>query len=128
MKIEIDLSEKFKKEIREILREEIKELLKSKFLPNQESKEEDLLNINQACSFLGCTKTTLYNYRKKGSLPYLQRGRKIFFKKSDLLYQVQLNESSRNGSARPLTRLNQCKKCTRLQADKQGTNLKNSVL
>ena len=65
------------------------------FAKEQNKEEEELFNIEQACRMLGCSKTTLYHHRKSGKLPYLQRGRKIFFRKSDLLREINPSRFTR---------------------------------
>lgn len=48
-----------------------------------EEKEEHF-TIDQLSMFLNCTKMTVHNYKKRG-LPYYRIGRKILFKKSEVL-------------------------------------------
>mgnify|MGYP001032567055 CR=1 FL=1 len=78
---------------KELVQEAVEQALNK--VPQEEKTipEEELLNIEQACALLQCSKTTLYHHRKSGKLPYLQRGRKIFFRKSDLLSEINLSRS-----------------------------------
>jgi len=52
-------------------------------LPELQDKEEHF-TYRQLMKFLDCSKVTLHNYKKKG-LPYYRIGRKLLFKKSEVL-------------------------------------------
>ena len=51
--------------------------------PSQEDKEEHF-NIRQCAKFLGCSLVSIHSYKKRG-LPYYRIGRKVLFKKSEVL-------------------------------------------
>src|SRR5437870_1019317 len=53
----------------------------AKYLP-------ELLSITQAAEFLNLAKQTLYGFTSKGEIPYLKKGKKLYFKKSELLKWV----------------------------------------
>jgi excisionase family DNA binding protein len=80
-------------ELKSIVRKAVNEALKDVAIdePVEKSDTDTLLDIKQACEYLDCSKTTLYNYRRSGNLPYMQRGKKIFFRKSDLLKEVRID-------------------------------------
>ena len=46
--------------------------------------KEEHFNIRQCAQFLGCTLVSIHNYKKRG-LPYYRIGRKVLFKKSEVL-------------------------------------------
>ncbi len=48
-----------------------------------EGKDENF-TIAQLCKFLGCTKATIHNYKKRG-LPWFGFGKKILFRKSEVM-------------------------------------------
>lgn len=48
------------------------------------AEKEEHFNIPQCAKFLQCTVVSIHNYKKKG-LPYYRIGRKILFKKSEVL-------------------------------------------
>jgi excisionase family DNA binding protein len=54
----------------------------------------ELLNINQAAEFLSLAKQTLYGFTSKGVIPYLKRGKKLYFKKSQLDHWVAEGRAS----------------------------------
>lgn len=59
-----------------------------------EAKDEHF-SILQLCRFLGCTKATIHNYKKRG-LPWFGIGKKILFKKSDVMNFLSRVSTLRN--------------------------------
>jgi len=51
---------------------------------NTPQQQEEHFTIEQLRKFLNCSKVTLHNYKKRG-LPYYRIGRKVLFKKSEVL-------------------------------------------
>jgi excisionase family DNA binding protein len=60
---------------------------------NQENSTEDYLDQREAAKFLRITLPTIINWKKNNKIPYFQEGRKILFKKSELLQVLRKNES-----------------------------------
>lgn len=46
---------------------------------------EEIINMNQACKILGLSKPTLYGYTAKRKIPHYKRGKRNYFKKSELI-------------------------------------------
>ena len=91
MNLQLRFPEEFKEELAQIIREVIAEEMKDmKGDKGDEEKSNKLLNLQEACEFLNCSKTTLYHYRRKGLVEYHQVGRKIFFRKSSLLSRIKI--------------------------------------
>lgn len=85
MKLELILPDEFKEELKTALREIIKEELLN-IQPQKENQgKEHLLSRKEACEFLHCSLTTLYNHQRKGVIPYYKVGRRILFSKKELL-------------------------------------------
>ncbi|MCX6186045.1 MAG: helix-turn-helix domain-containing protein [Bacteroidetes bacterium] len=78
-----DVINELKKEMIQTIKENQKEdeLLKQK----NTTQDSEMLSRVKAAEFLSCSLTTLYYYQKKKMIPYYQLGRKILFKKSELL-------------------------------------------
>jgi excisionase family DNA binding protein len=56
---------------------------------NKESTDlPELLNITQAAAYLNFAKQTLYGYTSKGVIPHLKKGKKLYFKRSELVKWV----------------------------------------
>ncbi len=71
------------------LRADIKNLAKV----NKELQEV-WLNSNEAADFLKLSKRTLIRYREKGKIPFSKDGRKIWYRKSDLISYLGNNYCS----------------------------------
>ncbi len=48
-------------------------------------QHDDLLTIDQAADFLSLTKPTLYSKVSRGELPYMKRGKRLYFSKDELM-------------------------------------------
>ena len=86
---------------REFLKDEIQRIIKEELknhviISNKEVEKNDYMTIDEATKFLGCSKVTLYHYRKSGQIDYYQVGRKIFVKKNELLKKVRLESKRRS--------------------------------
>ena len=65
----------------------IKKAVASAFLEYQNTQpepEKQFLNIDEACKFLHLAKQTIYGYTSKDEIPFIKRGKKLYFKKADL--------------------------------------------
>ncbi len=51
-----------------------------------------LLTVEQACEFLNLAKQTLYGFTSKRIIPFLKRGKKLYFKKSELEEWVNIGK------------------------------------
>jgi excisionase family DNA binding protein len=83
-----------KEDLKAIIIEAIKEA--NSILPGnnyQENSTEDYLDQREAAKFLRITLPTIISWKKKNKIPYFQEGRKILFKKSELLHVLRKNES-----------------------------------
>jgi excisionase family DNA binding protein len=47
-------------------------------------KENKLLSINEAAKYLNLAKQTLYGFTSTRTIPFIKKGKKLYFKKSDL--------------------------------------------
>ena len=60
-------------------------------LPKKETGVQ-LLNLDQACEFLNLAKQTLYSFTSRRIIPFSKRGKKLYFKKSELEEWVSLGK------------------------------------
>ncbi|MES2131994.1 MAG: helix-turn-helix domain-containing protein [Bacteroidota bacterium] len=52
---------------------------------NSSSNEEDkILSVEEATIFLNLARQTLYGFTSKREIPFIKRGKKLYFKKSEL--------------------------------------------
>jgi excisionase family DNA binding protein len=49
-----------------------------------DSHYNDILTLTEACKYLNLAKQTLYGFTSKNEIPFIKRGKKLYFKKSDL--------------------------------------------
>jgi excisionase family DNA binding protein len=59
------------------------------------TNEDELLNIHQAAQFTGLAPATIYVKVSKNQIPFLKRGKKLYFKKSELLKWIETGRSER---------------------------------
>jgi len=76
-------------------RHELKELLREVVNESKEDSQKgtgdsgELLNVEQAATFLGLAKPTLYAHTSKREIPHLKRGKKLYFEKEKLIEWLQ---------------------------------------
>lgn len=63
------------KEVAKHILPELKELLNSK---------EELLSVEEACKYLKCQRTWLYDKVRQKKIPYIKAGKYLRFRKADL--------------------------------------------
>ncbi|KGE88066.1 MAG: helix-turn-helix domain-containing protein [Phaeodactylibacter xiamenensis] len=51
--------------------------------------EEELMNFDQTCEFLGIAKSTGYQRVNRGELPHFKKGRRLYFRKSELVEYIE---------------------------------------
>lgn len=52
-------------------------------------KEKDLMNFNETCEFLGISVSTLNAWKAQDRVPYKRLGKRIFFKRSDVMLALK---------------------------------------
>ncbi len=67
-----------------LVNEAIKEISEQKHATEAISGNDENFNIMELAGFLRCSKVSVHNYKKKG-LPFYRVGRKILFKKLEVL-------------------------------------------
>ena len=67
------------KTVRHILQQD-----KANELNKSPDAEDDCMTIQRCAAFLNCSLVSIHNYKKQG-LPYYRVGRKVLFKKSEVL-------------------------------------------
>ncbi|WP_224999422.1 helix-turn-helix domain-containing protein [Cesiribacter sp. SM1] len=51
----------------------------------QSQQKEEVLEVEDVCRMFGVSRTTVYEWRRSGKVPSYHRGRRVYFKKSELL-------------------------------------------
>jgi len=64
-----------------------KEILSETKLPEEESESHasEIMNIEEAAVYLKMAKQTVYSMISRRLLPYFKRGKRVFFRKAELL-------------------------------------------
>jgi excisionase family DNA binding protein len=61
---------------------------------NYKKETSELLSIEDASKYLNLAKQTLYGFTSRGIIPYLKKGKKLYFKRSEL--DKWINEGKKN--------------------------------
>lgn len=73
-----------KEELAEIIKKAISESLNSR-IPNQsQNKYSEYLTIEEVSEYLHLAVPTLYSFTSKNEIPFIKKGKKLYFKKADL--------------------------------------------
>jgi excisionase family DNA binding protein len=64
-------------------------IVKDNKATESEDEEERLLNVREAARYLGDAVATLYGRTSKNEIPFYKRGKKVYFKKSELLAWIE---------------------------------------
>jgi len=63
----------------------IEELLFNQSITNAEKPEDELFSIQHTADFLNLTKQTIYGKVSKNEIPFMKRGNRLYFSKTDLM-------------------------------------------
>ena len=82
MKLELNMPEEFKNEFKKLIKEVVKgEIIAFGFSEQKPEKKHEYWNRKQTAEFIGCSITTIYHYQRKGILPFVKLGNKVFLTK-----------------------------------------------
>ena len=54
--------------------------------------ESEIMNLKQASEFMGLAPQTLYGYTSKRTIPHYKKGKKIYFKREELMEWLTQNK------------------------------------
>lgn len=90
MKLELDMTDEFKNEFKKLISEVVKgEILAFGFSEPKKEKPSEYWSRKQVAEFIGCSITTVYHYQRKGILPFVKLGNKVFFNKAVVLKALE---------------------------------------
>lgn len=70
-------------ELEALIQQSVRKVInEGKMQPPEGSKE--ILSITEAGTYLNLAKQTLYGFTSKNLIPFIKRGKKLYFRKSDL--------------------------------------------
>lgn len=70
-------------ELEEIIQNSVKEVLRTE-IKNSANQGESFLDISEAAALLKLAKQTIYSLTATEQIPFFKRGKKLYFKKSEL--------------------------------------------
>ncbi|GAA4289521.1 helix-turn-helix domain-containing protein [Aestuariibaculum suncheonense] len=80
--------------IQDVLKQVLSEL---KSLKENQFSQKDALTLEEACKYIGISKSKMYKHTSAGTIPYYKpTGKNIFFKKSELDDWMLRNRQSTN--------------------------------
>jgi len=93
------------KELRDLIRSDVKKAVSEALLNSKITKDQlaeditgtDYLTIDQAIELLHVSKPTLHRYRKENAVGVSQVGRRVLFKKSDLIEAIKIKPKTKGG-------------------------------
>lgn len=66
------------------IKQVVTEVLQNSSFGKKSEETNTIFTIDQASSFLGLSKPTIYYYTSKNLIPFMKRGKRIYFSKLDL--------------------------------------------
>ncbi len=81
-------------DIKQAFREEAMQLLRQLLQAQENSTQQDkeFFTIKEAAKFLRVAVSTIYSYTHKRLIPFFKRGKKVYFKKTDLFDWINSGE------------------------------------
>lgn len=71
-------------EFRQLMKSCLEEVLGENKTPNTERPTNKLLTVSEAAEFMNLATQTLYGYTSKRLIPFVKRGKKLYFQKEEL--------------------------------------------
>jgi excisionase family DNA binding protein len=69
-------------ELRKVLREEVEKVLANQ--PTNQSNQKTIFNLEEACQYIGISKSHCYKLTSQNLIPFSKRGKKIYFDRVEL--------------------------------------------
>jgi len=93
-----------KHEFKNFLKDCVNEVIIDKLLKPPNSNEFEMLTIKEASNYLNLAIQTIYGFTSKNEIPFIKRGKKLYFRRSDL--ESWLLEGKRKSNSEILKELN----------------------
>jgi len=81
---EIIMTKMSHQELKDLISQCVQECLQEHLI-QAPPEEETLLTVEEIAEYLGVSKVTIYSWKKEGKLPFYRMGRRVYFKKSEIL-------------------------------------------
>ena len=73
-----------KEELAEIIKKAVSDSIISHYPVQKQNKYSEYLTITEASEYLHLALPTLYGFTSKNDIPFIKKGKKLYFKKLDL--------------------------------------------
>jgi len=73
-----------KEELAEIIKKAVSESLNNHIPDQNQNKYSEYLTIDEVSEYLHLAVPTLYSFTSKNEIPFIKKGKKLYFKKLDL--------------------------------------------
>jgi excisionase family DNA binding protein len=73
-----------KDELENIILLSVRKVLGEQRNYNEAQDNDPMFSIKEACAFLNLAQQTLYGFTSKREIPFIKRGKKLYFRKSEL--------------------------------------------
>ena len=85
-----------KHEFRNLLKDCVNEVIIDKLLKPSASNNSEMLSIKEASIYLNLAIQTLYGFTSKNEIPFIKKGKKLYFQRSDLENWLLLGKRKSN--------------------------------
>ena len=73
-----------KDELQEIIHESVKSAITEQSTQQQSEEPDKIMSLKEAASFLNLAQQTVYGFTSKQQIPFIKKGKKLYFRKSEL--------------------------------------------
>ncbi len=73
-----------KDELQEIIHESVKSAISEQNTQQQSEEPDKMMSLKEAAIFLNLAQQTVYGFTSKQQIPFIKKGKKLYFRKSEL--------------------------------------------
>ena len=78
-----------REELKMLIKESVKDAIDRNIVVGAKKLDDDILNIEEAMEFLNLKRPTIYALTSKNKIPFHKTGKKLYFKKSELINWIE---------------------------------------
>jgi excisionase family DNA binding protein len=73
-----------KDELQELIQESVKSAITEQNTQQQSQEQDKIMSLQETAMFLNLAQQTVYGYTSKQLIPFIKKGKKLYFQKSEL--------------------------------------------
>ncbi len=73
-----------KDELQELIQESVKSAITEQNSQQQSEEQDKIMSLQETALFLNLAKQTVYGFTSKQQIPFIKKGKKLYFQKSEL--------------------------------------------